>query len=78
MKTLHMRRALSTALTGLALAAITHAQLRSPRCRERTSNRAVYEAAQLATAPARADRATPDADRPLHCTWKIRVATLSG
>ena len=52
-------------------------QLRSPRYRERTSNRAPMTRRHSRPRRRAPRRATPDADRPLRCTWKIRVATVS-
>ena len=72
MKTLHIRRA----LTGLALAAITTVSYAVPDIASEPRIER-NEAAPLATAPARAEPSYPDADRPLRCTWKIRVATIS-
>ncbi len=55
MKTLNMRRALSAALTGLALAAITQVSYAAGDVASQTQIAGLTEASQLALAPAIAE-----------------------
>ena len=78
MKTPYMRRALSAALTGLALAAITQISYAGRDGASDTERAGLPDASQLAPAPAMAEPRRAGRGSPVTLYIEIRAAAPSG